>query len=44
MVKGSADSINYDVDIDAVGALIDSLCDMSRVVNAPEVDAEKDAA
>lgn len=44
MVKGSADSINYDVDIDAVGALIDSLCDMSRVVNAPEADDKKDKA
>lgn len=43
MVKGSADSINYDIDIDAIGALIDSLCDMSRVVNAPEADNKKDA-
>lgn len=33
MIKSSADSINYDVDIDAVGELIDSLCDMSKVVN-----------
>ena len=44
MVKGSADSINYDIDIDAIGALIDSLCDMSRVVNAPEADDKKDKA
>lgn len=36
MVKASADSINYDVDIEAVGAMIDSLCDMSKVVNATE--------
>ncbi len=35
MVKASADTINYDVDMDAIGNLIDSLCDMSKVVNAP---------
>lgn len=39
MVKASADSINYDVDIEAVGAMIDSLCDMSKVVNATEANA-----
>ena len=33
MVKGSADTINYDIDIEAISALIDSLCDMSMVVN-----------
>lgn len=40
MVKSSAESINYDVDIEAVGELIDSLCDMSKVVNT-EADAKK---
>lgn len=39
MVKASADSINYDVDIEAVSAMIDSLCDMSKVVNATEANA-----
>lgn len=34
MVKASADTLNYDVDLDAVGKMIDSLCDMSKVVNA----------
>lgn len=34
MVKASSDSINYNIDIDAVGDLIDSLCDMSKVVNS----------
>lgn len=34
MVKSSADTINYDINIDEVGALIDSLCDMSKVLNA----------
>lgn len=33
MIKASADSINYEVDMDAISALIDSLCDMSKVVN-----------
>lgn len=35
MVKSSADTINYDIDINAVGDLIDSLCDMANTVNAP---------
>lgn len=34
MVKASADNINYDIDITAIGSLIDSLCDMSKVINA----------
>lgn len=41
MVKASADSINYDVDTEAISTLIDSLCDMSKAVNAP---AEKEAS
>ena len=36
MVKASANTINYDVDIEAVSAMIDSLCDMSKVVNATD--------
>lgn len=36
MVKSSADTINYDIDTEAVSKLIDSLCDMSKVVNSPE--------
>lgn len=38
MVKASADTINYDVDIEEVGALIDSLCDMSKIVNVAETE------
>lgn len=38
MVKASADTINYDIDIDAVGELIDSLCDLSKTVNAPKTE------
>lgn len=34
MVKASADNINYDIDVTAIGNLIDSLCDMSKVINA----------
>ncbi len=33
MVKASADIINYDVDMKAIGQLIDDLCAMSKVVN-----------
>lgn len=40
MVKASADTINYDVDMDEVGSLIDSLCDMSKRVNTAEYGKE----
>ena len=33
MVKSSADSINYEIDMDAISELIESLCDMSKIVN-----------
>lgn len=33
MIKASADTLNYDVDLEAVGQMIDSLCAMSKVVN-----------
>lgn len=36
MVKASADTINYDIDLAQVGQLIDSLCAMSKIVNAPK--------
>ena len=35
-VKATADTINYDIDIDIVGKLIDELCAMSKIVNAPK--------
>lgn len=35
MIKASADTINYDIDMDAISDLIDSLCSLSKVVNAP---------
>ncbi|MEG2139065.1 MAG: hypothetical protein RRY64_10460 [Oscillospiraceae bacterium] len=32
-IEAAAKVINYDVDLDAVAALIDGLCDMTKVVN-----------
>ena len=34
MVQESANMINYDIDINQVGALIDSLCELSKKINA----------
>ena len=34
MVKASADTINYDIDLNAVADMIDSLCKMTKIVNA----------
>lgn len=47
-VKATADTINYDIDMDVVGKLIDDLCAMSKIVNAPkeenkEVEPEVEA-
>lgn len=36
MVKESAGSLNYDVDIDVVSSMIDSLCTMSKTLNVGE--------
>ena len=36
MVHASAESINYNVDMEAISELIDSLCDLTKAVNAPE--------
>jgi hypothetical protein len=35
MIEASANTINYPIDIEQVGVLNDSLCAMSKVVNAP---------
>ena len=40
MIQASADTINYPIDVEQVGALIDSLCEMSKVVNAPNQEVE----
>lgn len=42
MVKASADTVDYDIDYSAVGALIDSLCSMSKAVNPPASTAGGD--
>ena len=34
-VKATADTINYDINMDVVGELIDSLTEMSKIVNPP---------
>lgn len=39
-VKASADTINYDIDLDQVSELIDSLCAMSKIVNAPKEEVK----
>ena len=41
MVATSAESINYDVDIAAISELIDSLCDLTKKVNAPADEPAK---
>lgn len=43
MVVNSADQLNYDIDLDAVSAMIDRLCDMSNVVNAAPQTEESNA-
>lgn len=40
LIKASAESINYDVDMDLISEMIDNLCDMSKVVNPPEKMAD----
>ena len=40
MIKASADTVNYDVNMDVISNMIDELCNMSNVVNAPTEVAE----
>jgi len=35
MLKASADSINFDIDYETIGNMIDKLCNMSNVINPP---------
>ena len=35
MIKASADTVNYDINMDVISELIDDLCDMSNIVNPP---------
>lgn len=41
MVKASADTINYDIDLEQVAKLVDDLVAMSKIVNAPEAKIEE---
>ena len=41
MIKASADTINFPVDLEEVGKLIDSLCDLTKVVNRELPEAPK---
>lgn len=34
MVKASADTVDYDIDMEVISQLIDDLCSMSKAVNA----------
>lgn len=43
MLKASADGINYDIDYDVIADMIDRLCDMSRVINAPAQEITENA-
>lgn len=39
MIKASADSINYDINVEEISKMIDSLCAMTKVVNPPVEEA-----
>lgn len=41
MVGASADIVDYEIDLEQVGELIDSLCAMSKKVNAPNVEVSE---
>ncbi|MEG1562275.1 MAG: hypothetical protein RR365_00860 [Bacteroides sp.] len=41
MVQASAKTINYDVDLEAVSVLIDSLCSLTKVVNVETQELTK---
>lgn len=40
MIKSSADTIDFEIDMNVVSDLIDSLCSMSKTVNARDVSVE----
>ena len=37
-IKASADTLNYEIDLELVSKLIDDLCAMSKKVNAPKLE------
>lgn len=44
MIKASADTINYDINLEQISNIIDSLCSMTKVVNAPVVEKTEEAS
>ena len=44
MVKASADTINYDIDLEQVSNMIDSLCSLTKVVNAPKEESVEEVS
>lgn len=40
MVKASADTIDYDIDLAQVSEMIDALCNLTKVVNPPVIEEE----
>lgn len=40
MVKASADTINYEINLDVVDDMIAALCSMAKVVNAPSAEEQ----
>lgn len=42
MIKASADTINYTIDMDEVSKLIDSLCSITKVVNGRTEEPEQE--
>ena len=43
MVKASADTINYEIDLNVVSEMIDGLCGMSKIVN-PKITTKSSKA
>ena len=42
MIKASADTINYEIDMDEISKLIDSLCSMTKIVNGKAEEAAQE--
>ena len=42
MIKASADTINYEIDMDEISKLIDSLCSMTKIVNGKTEEAAQE--
>lgn len=42
MIKASADTINYTINMDEVSKLIDSLCSMTKVINGKTEEPEQE--